>query len=451
MATAAPGRRGPETSGGSGCGGVTVSTRNSALDDDHASRVEAEHLEAAFRAHLSPAFERITRTAVDAPTGREPTSSLATCEKVPTIPETVSDDAAPCGDSENGGVSPLYQDPPETAEEMGYISDATEAIRLSISRDRHRQRKVIELIKQGEVAHAKRLVNCGRQSVELECGDCGESNYVPIHCDSPLCPECGNRKMGRVAGRYGEEVAGWDHPTMLRVSMPKRVEPTEESIARAVDALRGGFGRLRRRKFPPNGDPPNGDGWSFEELASNLRMVGERDLAARLRTQYVNRGKWIPVEELLTGGFYAVDVKQKEDGRLNIHLHILADCAWLPQPVLSSLWDDLMDAPNVDVRRVYGRGQQDAEEAVIEAVGYAAKPPQYESVEDEVAYYRALKGAKLVQPFGELHGNTPDSDELRCEGCENVPLMGWEYLGIVEEGFGAVGSAPDGDRPPDDV
>lgn len=397
-------------------------------------RRDRQRVEDAFRAHLSPAFERMTRTAAGVQTGREPTSSLATCEKVPTISETISESA---------------DSVPQTIDDVDYISDATEAIRLSISRSRERQRKVLALIEENEVAHAKRLVNCGRQSVELGCGDCGESNYVPIHCDSPLCPECGNRKMGRVAGRYAEEVAGWDHPRMLRLSMPHRVDPDEESIARAVDALRGAFGRLRRRKIPPNGDPEDGHGWEFEELASKLRMVGERDLAARLRTQYINRGKWIPVEELLRGGFYAVDVKQKADGRLNIHLHILADCPWLPQAALSSLWDDLMDAPVTDIRAMDGRGQQDAEEAVIEAVGYAAKPPEYESVEDEVQYYKALKGSKLVQPFGDLHGNTPDSEELRCTGCENIPLTGWEYLGVVEEGFGAVGSAPDGDRPPD--
>lgn len=426
-ATAAPGRGGRKREAVAGAVGVTE-TRNSALDDDHAARVQGDHIEAAFRAHTSPAFERLTRGATDAPTGRESSTSLATCEKIPTISGTIS---------ESGGSVP------ETADEVGYISDATEAIRLSISRDRRRQRKVLELIKQNEVAHAKRLVNCGRQSVELECGDCGESNYVPIHCDSPLCPECGNRKMGRVAGRYAGEVAGWDHPTMLRLSLPDRVEADEASISRAVDALRGAFGRLRRRKIPPNGD-----GWNFEALAANLKKVGERDLAARLRTQYINRGRWIPVEELLRGGFYAVDVKQKEDGRLNIHLHVLADCAWFPQAALSALWDDLMDAPVVDVRRVYGRGEGDAEDAVMEAVGYAAKPPEYESVEDEVAYYRALKGSKLVQPFGDLHGNTPDSEKLRCDGCENVPLLGWEYLGVLDEVLGATGSAPDGDRPP---
>jgi hypothetical protein len=226
---------------------------------------------------------------------------------------------------------------------------------------------------------------------------------------------------------------------MFRLSLPDRVKADSESIDRAIDALRGAFGRLRRRKVPPNGD-----GWSFEELAEKLRMVGERQLAARLRTEYVNRGKWIPVDELLSGGFYAVDVKQKPDGRLNIHLHVLADCAWFPQAALSSLWDDLIDAPVVDVRRVYGRGETDAEDAVMETIGYAAKPPEYENVSDEVAYFEAMKGSKLIQPFGELHGNTPDSEPLRCSHCEVIPLD-WEYLGLVDEGSAVPVS---GDRPP---
>jgi hypothetical protein len=324
------------------------------------------------------------------------------------------------------------------------VSDATEAIRLSLGRSRERQRKVLELIKQDEVAHAKRLATCGRKSVELECGDCGTENYVPMHCDSPLCPECGKRKMGRVAGQYADVVAGWDAPTMLRLSLPQRVEASVEAVRGAVEALRGAFGRLRRRVIPASGD-----GWEWREWKRHLRMVGERRLAKRLEVEYVSQGRGIPFEEIVPAGFYAVDVKQKEDGRLNIHLHILADVPFLPQAALSQLWDDLIAAPVVDVRRVDGRGKKDMERAVVEAVGYAAKAPEYQETADEVAYFRALKGSKLVQPFGELHGNTPGSDELRCTECDGVPLMGWEYLGVVDERPRVQGASADGDRPPD--
>lgn len=418
--------------------------RQTALSADFAAGAQERSLRDLFRAHTSPAFTRLVERASGVDQAGEPTTSLATCEKVPRISGTISDEATPSGDSENTPGSTVFKDPLGTAGRPDRVTDATEAIRSSISRDRGRQEKVVELVMAGEVAHAKRLARCGRQSVELECGDCGGSNFVPIHCDSRLCPDCGRRKMGRVAGRYRDEVASWDHPTMLRLSLPGRVDPDEESLERAVEALRGAFGRLRNRKVPPSGE-----GYTWDDWARSLRRVGERDLAARLRVEYVEQGRWIPVEEVLVGGFYAVDIKQKEDRRLNVHLHVLADCAWLPQVALSELWDDLIGAPVVDVRRVYGRNGGDAESAVMETIGYAAKAPEYQEVEDEVAYYQALRGSKLVQPFGALHGNTPKSAELRCEECDGVPLMGWEYLGVIDEVPGMMGSAPDGDRPPD--
>jgi len=54
-----------------------------------------------------------------------------------------------------------------------------------------------------------------------------------------------------------------------------------------------------------------------------------------------------------------------------------------------------------------------------------------------------------VQPFGTLHGNTPPSEELHCSECEGVPLLGWEYLGVVDERPSVEGATGEGDRPPD--
>jgi hypothetical protein len=162
-------------------------------------------------------------------------------------------------------------------------------------------------------------------------------------------------------------------------------------------------------------------------------------------------GRWVPVEDVIRSGFYGIDIKQKEDGRLNVHMHVLADVPWFPQSALSELWDDLVDAPVVDIRQISSRGSNDEESALMEVIGYAAKAPEYESVEDEVEYFQALKGSKLVQPFGDLHGNTPDSGlPMYCCTCEESPEQ-WLYLGVVEDGGTCtvgVGSPPDGDRPP---
>jgi hypothetical protein len=87
----------------------------------------------------------------------------------------------------------------------------------------------------------------------------------------------------------------------------------------------------------------------------------------------------------------------------------------------------------------------------MEVIGYAAKPPEYESVEDEVAYLRTLKGSPLIQPFGDLHGNSPDTlSELRCCSCGESPEA-WYYLGVVDGHLEtAVVHGSDGDRPPPD-
>lgn len=397
-----------------------------ANDFDHERA--ARDVEAAFRAHLSPAFFHRSKQVAGVSQTGNPTSSLATCEKVPTSDE----DADPSSD---------YAD---TAADLDYVTDATEAVRASIARSRERQRKVLALVQAGEVAHAKRLAYCNRQSVQLGCGDCGsEDNYVPVSCGSRLCPDCMNSKMGEVAGRYLPVVEDWEHPNMLRLSLHRRFDPDE--LGEAVDALRGAFGRLRRRKVPHNGD-----GWDWKPWKGILHARGEHRLAGRWDRER-KQGRGIPMDEIIRTGFYGIDIKQGEDGTLNVHMHVLADIPYLPQAALSEIWGDLTDAPVVDIRRVEEGGGQDEESALLEVIGYAAKAPEYESVDDEVAYLQTLKGSKLVQPFGDLHGNTPPSAAfLLCCDCGCSPDQ-WNYLGVVDgryETVEVVGQGAGGDRPP---
>lgn len=376
--------------------------------------------------------------------------SLATCEKVP---------MSASGDEVEPGREGLNH--PETVDEAGHISDAMEAIYLSLDRDRERQRTVIAMIQAGEVAHAKRFATCNRRSVQLRCptlgGGCGcEENYVPMSCDSRLCEDCMRRRQGLVAEQYRNVVSSWDAPTMVRLSLPDRVDT--DDLARALDAIRGAFGRLRRRVIPGEGEH-QGKRWVWKRdggdpadhyWKSALLRSGHHEAARRWQKRYVDQGRGIPASEVFREGFYGVDIKQKEDGRLNVHIHVLADIPYLPQAALASVWDDLVGAPVVDIRRVDERGERGRESALMETIGYAAKAPEYVDVDDEVAYLTALKGSKLIQPFGELHGNTPDvTGLLRCGECEMAPAY-WEYLGVIDGRHETmlVGPAPDGDRPP---
>lgn len=379
------------------------------LHTTHEAQRERRQVRQLFKAHLSPAFESLVRHRANI-TG-ESTVSLATCEKIPT------------SDRDRAARSP------ETYEFVQRVSDAREAIQASIGKSREIQRKVLALVAVGEVSHALRLANCRQKSVQLECpqmaGGCGsEDNYVPIHCDSRLCPECMRRRQGQLAQKYRPVVMGWDHPTMFRLGSPKRVSP--ERVETAVDALRGAFGRLRRRVIPPDGD-----GWAWKDWKRALCAVGRHDLARRWQKRYVDQDKGIPFNEVVPAGFYGIDVKQGADGSLNVHAHVLAEIPWLPQAALSALWGEIHAAPVVDIRRVDGRGEQDMENAVMEVVGYAAKAPEFQKSADEAEYLMALKGSKLIQPFGELHGNTPESiGLLRCCDCEVSPAY-WNYLGVL--------------------
>lgn len=374
--------------------------------------------------------------AARAATAGEPNPSLANCEKVPMSPQN----SGASGESdESESVT--------TSEELDHITPELEAIRAGVSRSRERQQKILALVGEGKGTHARRLATCRRKSVQLECPDefgadgCGcTDNYVPVHCDSRLCPDCMRRKMGEKAGQYVPVVENWDHPAMIRLSLDRRVQP--EELQRAVDALRGAFGRLRRRVVPVDGD-------LWRKWKSVLCARGERELARRWQKQYVDQGRGIPFSEVVPSGFYAIDIKQGEDRTLNVHLHALVDCPYLPQSKLSELWDDLTDAPVVDIRRIETDGERDEETALMEVIGYAAKAPEWESVEDQVAYLDALKGSKLIQPFGELHGNAPDVlSHLLCNGCGKEPKW-WNYMGTVDGEYNTVEVVTGrGDRPP---
>jgi hypothetical protein len=160
----------------------------------------------------------------------------------------------------------------------------------------------------------------------------------------------------------------------------------------------------------------------------------------------VEQGKGIPMKELVRGGFYGVDIKQQSDGTYNVHLHVLCDMAYIPQPALSEVWNDVAGAPVLDVRRCYSSEK----DALLEVIGYATKPPEFENVEDAVSVVSGLKGSCLVQPFGDLYGDNQHVHRLVCPNCEEVPEW-WEVLGYIDvprtpDESGSCNTA--GDRPP---
>lgn len=335
--------------------------------------------------------------------------------------------------------------------------------RLMDWEDDYRRGLGLALLEAGDVAASSAFARCGKQSVQLECpdlgGGCGyDENYVPISCDHRGCPDCAKRRIGELVAKYEQAVWGWEAPTFYTFTIP-RVQDPAVGVRRCKEA----FGRLRRRTIPTAGaavrdGESNAWGWSMEDVGAGsgasvwrteLVGAGRRDLAGRLEAKYVRKGRAIPFDELVTAGFYALDIKQKEDG-YHVHIHALADGAYIPQAALSAVWEDITGAPVVDVRRIYGRDGQTMEDAIMETVAYACKPSEFETFDDAAAFYGEVKGSRMVQPFGDLFGNVPDLEgDLECERCELTPAW-WTYLGVVDEridNMGKVHSA-DQDAPP---
>ena len=127
--------------------------------------------------------------------------------------------------------------------------------------------------------------------------------------------------------------------------------------------------------------------------------------------------------------------------------------AYVPQPALAEVWRDVTGATGeageiVDVRRIRGGDREEIEDALAEVTGYVTKPPEFESVEDEVEVMLALKGSRLVQPFGELHGRTVEETAwLLCSCCDRAPER-WEYLGVIDKVADEIAVETQGDRPP---
>jgi hypothetical protein len=417
--------------------------------------------------------------------------SVHNCECSPT-PGGPAATAADATDAENGGVAcggldeaqrellPIVfqlgvDDVERAAEVVENPCAAGPVLYRALEREsRERQQTALALLRAGEHAHARKLVSCGQTSVQLQCGCCeSDENYVPQTCDSPLCPDCRDRRTGQNIAKYRDAVRGMQSPVHLTLTMQNVADPAE-----GREQMVENLGKLRRKTIPFEGETvrETDDGetvrksWSWwdgadvedfaddhEQWKVQLQAQGRHDLVRRLQREYVNYewedatgthvGRNIPFDELHDGGLYGIDIKQQEPLQYHVHAHVVIDLAYTPQSALAAAWEEITGgACVVDVRSIYDRGERDdVAEALAETVGYATKPPEFESLEDEVEYVTAAKGSPTVHPFGSLHGNASAIDGLICASCELMPEE-WRYVGTVDERRDTVGKTWETDR-----
>jgi hypothetical protein len=241
---------------------------------------------------------------------------------------------------------------------------------------------------------------------------------------------------------------------MIRLSLDGRRDDPGAARDELLEALK----KFRRRKVPAEGEhqgvrwvwKSDGDEPAKHYWKQSLCAAGFHQEAREWEREYVDEGRWIPVNDIVPSRIRGIDFKQRDDGTWNVHAHIIADMRYFPQAALASVWEDCGGGPNVDVRQVKTAPGYSMESAVMETIAYSCKAPEAESIEESVALVIEEKGARLVQPSGELFGNVPECHaSLLCEECELTPSW-WNYLGVVEEKLDNMGSThgSDSDDPP---
>jgi hypothetical protein len=137
--------------------------------------------------------------------------------------------------------------------------------------------------------------------------------------------------------------------------------------------------------------------------------------------------RWVYYRAHVRGGLCAIEITNIGNG-WHIHLHVIIDADFLPQRKLSADWNKVAGGRMVDIR------PRDPVTILGYTLKYIGKAPDIYRVDGghgpkrycgpaerwtrEQAYNAALKGIRMVQPFGTMYGKVkPGKRVLTCEAC----------------------------------
>jgi len=232
-----------------------------------------------------------------------------------------------------------------------------------------------------------RFARCGLHAWVFHSPSRQEYRIRANCCNLRICPICGVRLREETATRIQTAIGDVEPNAwkLVTLTMKHSNAPLRTQHAN----LRAAFRRLRQRKL-----------WKVRVL---------RGFAVIETTYNATSGQWHP------------------------HLHVLAECAFIPQEELSKAWGQVTCGSFiVDVRQVREGGK-----AAEYIAGYIAKTPQLPDFEGADAlyadYYKALDRSKLLITFGE-HPDVDDAEPSDDEGDD------WTAIAPLDELLASAGS-----------
>ena len=212
----------------------------------------------------------------------------------------------------------------------------------------------------------------GHETVTLYCACCGSKKVVKLRCGDRTCAVCRGKDFWRMYRGYLKSVEAIKRPKLVTFTLRNVATISREYIR----GLRRSFTRLMHRAY------------------------------------YKKR---------VRGGLQTIEVVNKGRG-WHVHLHVMLDSDYLPQAKLSKDWGEITRGSFiVDIREA-----GTVAEGLKYCLKYLSKPPVLSGHEEE--YREAVKGLRLVQPFGSLYGDLVLSlPDVICPECGGNKWVCWEF------------------------
>lgn len=221
---------------------------------------------------------------------------------------------------------------------------------------RHRNQQTVVINALADTGHlpdlylARRLATCCNEGWLVLDPDADQVHLQFNACGSRHCPVCGRSRAARMAAALEDLIRPMRYAAHITLTVPSTDAPLSAQFAN----LRNGFARFRRTPF-----------WR----------------------SHVAGGAWT-----------SETTRNPATGRWHPHLHIIADCTFIPHAELAAAWQDVMPGAHV----VWIRAVQDAGDAAMELAKYVCKPPTWAAWPTDaiLEYVHAVQGHRLMNTFG---------------------------------------------------
>lgn len=286
---------------------------------------------------------------------------------------------------------------------------------------------------------------------------CGHQQAVVMKCGSPLCAECERERIAHIVERWTEPLEALPTLKMMTLTirngehLSERLKVLDTSFRKLMDFRLGRNNRTRLKKRVSGVI----NRWEEKEIktseqAQQLRASVESWIAYIERQEKLN-GKSFKIRKLLKG-LSSLEVTYDETTKWHPHRHLIVSMRYIPQIVLSVLWQWATEGQGqiVDIRAV-----KDVKDGLRETIKYTVKGltiPEDKEQELIKALFRKKRVWVIgrVKPKPEEPKPCPDCNRTDCT-CKKVAVVTNETNAIINNSVYIATIYPNGSVIPETV